>query len=178
MIDEYKKFVTRSNMMIVGLSFLSLILIMANIPSATGIVPTSNSLAPTITAQKFDTVKIEADRTAKELADKTKAVEAKRIADEVEVKRLANIETQRAAAVAETARQALIVEANRIAQEEANAAAVATQTRSSCHPSYDPCIPNGPDLDCPEVRALVGSVRVIGVDSYRLDRDKDGIGCE
>lgn len=47
---------------------------------------------------------------------------------------------------------------------------------SNCNPNYTPCIPNVPyDLNCPDVGM---TVRVIGVDVYRLDRDKDGIGCE
>jgi len=33
----------------------------------------------------------------------------------------------------------------------------------------------GPDLDCPDIRA---AVRVDGRDPHRLDRDRDGIGCE
>lgn len=50
---------------------------------------------------------------------------------------------------------------------------------ADCHPSYSPCLPIVGDLDCPDVRALgKAPVRVIGVDSYRLDRDGDGIGCE
>lgn len=47
---------------------------------------------------------------------------------------------------------------------------------SACHPSYEPqCLPVGRDVDCGE---LSGSVRVVGQDVYRLDRDGDGIGCE
>jgi hypothetical protein len=50
---------------------------------------------------------------------------------------------------------------------------------SRCHPSYQPCLPIVADLDCPDVRAMgKAPVRVIGPDSYRLDRDHDGIGCE
>jgi hypothetical protein len=50
---------------------------------------------------------------------------------------------------------------------------------SKCHPSYDPCLPIVDDLDCPDVRALgVAPVDVIGPDSYRFDRDNDGLGCE
>ncbi|HZY28895.1 MAG TPA: hypothetical protein VFE49_11640 [Jiangellaceae bacterium] len=51
-----------------------------------------------------------------------------------------------------------------------------------CHPSYDPCVPMASDIDCvggsgngPE---YVGTVSVIGVDEYDLDRDADGVGCE
>lgn len=46
---------------------------------------------------------------------------------------------------------------------------------SGCHPSYTPCVPNGPDLDCPDIGH---PVRVVGPDSFRLDADKDGVGCE
>jgi hypothetical protein len=46
---------------------------------------------------------------------------------------------------------------------------------SSCHPSYDPCLPITGDLDCAEVGH---TVRVIGVDDYRLDGDGDGFGCD
>ena len=49
----------------------------------------------------------------------------------------------------------------------------------NCHPSYDPCVPNGPDLDCPDIRAMgLAPVDVIGPDEYRLDGDHDGLGCE
>jgi endonuclease YncB( thermonuclease family) len=46
---------------------------------------------------------------------------------------------------------------------------------SNCHPSYQPCVPDGPDLDCPEIGF---KVKVVGPDEYRLDADKDGWGCE
>lgn len=50
---------------------------------------------------------------------------------------------------------------------------------ANCHPSYSPCLPIVGDLDCPDVRALgAAPVQMIGPDEYRLDRDKDGIGCE
>ena len=50
---------------------------------------------------------------------------------------------------------------------------------SKCHPSYDPCLPDGPDLDCPDIRAMgLAPVDVIGPDEYRLDGDHDGLGCE
>jgi endonuclease YncB( thermonuclease family) len=44
-----------------------------------------------------------------------------------------------------------------------------------CHPSYQPCVPNGPDLDCPDIGHLV---TVVGPDEYRLDADNDGTGCD
>lgn len=47
----------------------------------------------------------------------------------------------------------------------------------SCHAAYEPCIPDGPDLNCGDV---VGPITVVtpGNDPYRLDRDGDGIACE
>jgi hypothetical protein len=47
---------------------------------------------------------------------------------------------------------------------------------TSCHPSYDPCVPDSPsDLNCPDIGM---KVRVVGPDKYRLDANKDGWGCE
>lgn len=47
---------------------------------------------------------------------------------------------------------------------------------SNCHPSYTPCVPDGPDLDCKDIRKLV---IVTGPDEFRLDGDdNDGRGCE
>ena len=57
---------------------------------------------------------------------------------------------------------------------------------ASCHPDYATCIPikgNGSgqgevnDLDCGSIGKRV-TVRVIGVDPYRLDADADGSGCD
>jgi hypothetical protein len=118
-------------------------------------------------------------------------VERVRVVNEAEALRVESarlVEVARLEAVrVEEARQ----EAERLAVAQASAAAASAAAAaarvqaqryvapvSSCHPSYTPCIPNGPDLDCADVRPLVGSVRVIGPDSYRLDGDKDGIGCE
>lgn len=47
--------------------------------------------------------------------------------------------------------------------------------RAGCMPEYSPCVPVGPDLDCPEI---AGPVTVTGGDPFRLDRDGDGIGCD
>ena len=50
---------------------------------------------------------------------------------------------------------------------------------AACHPSYTPCLPIRDDLDCADVLAMgKAPVRVKGPDEYRLDRDKDGLGCE
>jgi resuscitation-promoting factor RpfB len=61
---------------------------------------------------------------------------------------------------------------------------VGTKSSPSCHPSYaGACVPIASDVDCAggsgDGPAYVeGPFRVIGRDVYRLDRDKDGIGCE
>ena len=48
--------------------------------------------------------------------------------------------------------------------------------RSSCHPSYQPCVSDGPDLNCPQIGF---KVKVVGPDEYGLDgNDNDGWGCE
>lgn len=51
----------------------------------------------------------------------------------------------------------------------------APEQSGSCHPSYSPCLPIGPDLDCPDIGH---PVVVKGSDPYRLDRDGNGVGCE
>jgi hypothetical protein len=53
--------------------------------------------------------------------------------------------------------------------------AVAVEPASNCHPSYSPCLPDGPDLDCGDIN---GQVTVKGPDEYRLDADDDGTGCD
>lgn len=55
--------------------------------------------------------------------------------------------------------------------------------KRNCHPSYSGCLdPNASDYDCAGGRGngpkYTGRVRVLGPDVFRLDRDKDGIGCE
>ena len=52
---------------------------------------------------------------------------------------------------------------------------VAVEPASNCHPSYSPCLPDGPDLDCGDID---GQVTVKGPDEYRLDADDDGTGCD
>lgn len=49
------------------------------------------------------------------------------------------------------------------------------KTLRGCQPNYGGCLPLVDDLDCSQI---VGQVQVTGEDVYRLDRDKDGIGCE
>ena len=50
-----------------------------------------------------------------------------------------------------------------------------------CHPAYIPCLPNlpGDALNCGDLSSAQKpvEVRTIGVDPYRLDRDRDGRGC-
>ncbi len=48
---------------------------------------------------------------------------------------------------------------------------------AGCHPSYsNVCLPDDRDVDCSEITGA--PVKVVGPDVYRLDRDKDGLGCE
>lgn len=52
-----------------------------------------------------------------------------------------------------------------------------------CDPNYTPCVPVDGDVDCAGGRGngpsyVAGPVRVTGHDVYRLDADRDGIGCE
>ena len=53
---------------------------------------------------------------------------------------------------------------------------------SDCHPAYSPCLPNlpGDALNCGDIPSSLKPIRVltIGVDPYRLDRDRDGWGCQ
>lgn len=45
-----------------------------------------------------------------------------------------------------------------------------------CDPNYSPCVKKvSYDLDCPDIGF---SVKVIGSDPHRFDRDGDGYGCE
>ena len=51
---------------------------------------------------------------------------------------------------------------------------------SQCDPNYSPCIPiSASDLNCPDLYARgISSIRVIGVDIHKFDRDRDGFACE
>lgn len=58
-----------------------------------------------------------------------------------------------------------------------------TKPSSSCHPSYSGCLKmNAGDYDCAGGSGngpnYTGAVRVYGSDSFDLDRDNDGWGCE
>lgn len=50
-----------------------------------------------------------------------------------------------------------------------------TAASRACSPNYEPCVPSGPDLDCPEIGFRV---TVVGRDEFALDRDGDGVACE
>lgn len=60
----------------------------------------------------------------------------------------------------------------------------ASPKNQRCHPSYSgACVPFASDVDCGGGRGngpayIWSTVRVVGPDVYRLDRDKDGWGCE
>ena len=52
-----------------------------------------------------------------------------------------------------------------------------------CTPGYDPCLPNyGDDYDCAggsgDGPYFSGKVYVSGSDPYKLDGNRDGLGCE
>ncbi|HEV7472351.1 MAG TPA: hypothetical protein VGO23_21565 [Pseudonocardia sp.] len=54
---------------------------------------------------------------------------------------------------------------------------------SGCDPNYSGCVPIDSDVDCQGGSGngpsyVTGPVRVTGNDIYRLDADKDGVGCE
>lgn len=56
-------------------------------------------------------------------------------------------------------------------------------SNDGCNPNYSGCVPIASDVDCAGGSGngpayVRGPVRVLGVDVYDLDRDKDGIGCE
>jgi uncharacterized membrane protein len=118
---------------------------------------------------KEDADKIEAEN--KLAQDK---IDAQNLADALVVQQAEEVRLQKLSEQAAIIKQQAAAKPVPVVQTYA----VPAKTSTNCHPSYTPCIPNGPDLNCPEVRSLVGSVRVIGPDSYSLDRDKDGIGCE
>jgi resuscitation-promoting factor RpfB len=59
------------------------------------------------------------------------------------------------------------------------------QAKGKCHKAYVECVPIASDVDCangsgngPEYVDGPITVKKIGKDPYRLDADKDGIGCE
>ncbi|QFZ19365.1 hypothetical protein EKG83_19705 [Saccharothrix syringae] len=55
--------------------------------------------------------------------------------------------------------------------------------KPACDPNYSGCVPIASDVDCAGGSGdgpayVTGPVNVIGTDIYRLDNDKDGVGCE
>jgi len=62
-------------------------------------------------------------------------------------------------------------------------AAPKAKPKPKCHPSYSPCVPIASDVDCAGGKGdgpayVKGPIKIIGPDVYRLDSDRDGIGCE
>ena len=58
-----------------------------------------------------------------------------------------------------------------------------SSSSSECDPNYSGCVPIASDVDCAGGKGngpayVKGPVRVIGQDIYKLDGDRDGIGCE
>ena len=62
----------------------------------------------------------------------------------------------------------------------AGSAASKPSDSSQCDPNYSPCIPiSATDLNCPDLYALgISSIKVVGNDPHKFDRDRDGIACE
>jgi len=58
------------------------------------------------------------------------------------------------------------------------AAVVASGSGRTCTAGYSPCLPVVGDLDCADLAPSLRPVRVTGSDPYRLDGDRDGLGCE
>ncbi|MGD9621243.1 MAG: hypothetical protein AB7G47_21420 [Mycolicibacterium sp.] len=62
-------------------------------------------------------------------------------------------------------------------------AAPTAAAQDNCDPNYSGCVPIASDVDCQNGGGdgpayLSGSAQVIGVDIYKLDRDKNGIACD
>lgn len=58
-----------------------------------------------------------------------------------------------------------------------------SSSAAACDPNYDPCVPIDRDVDCKGGGGdgpsyVRGPVRVVRRDIYRLDHDRDRIGCE
>ena len=73
-------------------------------------------------------------------------------------------------------------EAQTVAEETAPAETEAEpEPADDCHPAYEPCLPNrhGDAINCGDLTSDQKPVRIkeIGVDPYKMDRDKDGWGC-
>lgn len=48
---------------------------------------------------------------------------------------------------------------------------------AACAPGYEPCLPVRRDLDCNQIAERLKPIRVTGMDQYRLDPERDGLGC-
>ena len=77
---------------------------------------------------------------------------------------------------------ALVILVSVIAQA-CSSGTLKSATSPQCDPNYSGCVPIASDVDCEggpgDGPAYVkGPVRVIGKDIYKLDRDRNGIGCE
>ena len=98
--------------------------------------------------------------------------------DPAEADTLRNILSGCSDNAADTALPASVVAGARSATTPA---AGAGSLGEGCHPDYSPCIPylGGDALNCGDLTAAEKpvTVRVVGVDPYRLDRDGDGRGC-
>lgn len=57
-------------------------------------------------------------------------------------------------------------------------ATAATAQTAGCHAAYVDCVPADHDVDCIADKLPPIRLKQIGVDPYRLDRNKNGIGCE
>ncbi|SCL35408.1 G5 domain-containing protein [Micromonospora pallida] len=60
--------------------------------------------------------------------------------------------------------------------------AAGTATTAACDPNYSGCVPVAEDVDCARrgdgPAWITGTVKVTGSDIYRLDRDRNGVGCD
>ncbi|HEY0698015.1 MAG TPA: G5 domain-containing protein, partial [Micromonospora sp.] len=70
-----------------------------------------------------------------------------------------------------------------VQQPVAQVVAVGVRQAQRCDPNYSGCVPVASDVDCIDGPGngpafVAGPVEVIGTDIYRLDRDRDGYGCE
>ncbi|MBA2742058.1 MAG: hypothetical protein H0U46_08615 [Actinobacteria bacterium] len=49
---------------------------------------------------------------------------------------------------------------------------------AACTRGYSPCLPVRKDLDCGQIANAKKPIRVVGADPYRLDADRNGLGCQ
>jgi len=64
---------------------------------------------------------------------------------------------------------------------DSNESIAPTGTSNDCTPGYVPCLAPMSDYDCKggqgDGPGYTGRVEVLGADTYKLDRDGDGIAC-